>query len=209
MTLDSLRLSELSRTVSRDVIVSSVVHRARVAGADLEQWIECTGTARKRVGECAFSIDSDARASGPASTCRGYDLARDPNAQHPIEPIVMADGLSRKLVVPLAEEVEANGRVHAAIKSKSIGCMREGKDYFFSSLAFDQVVQIDWTIELIFRGSKPSWVRQYGLSRGGQPRLLSSVVGTSRADETCYVVRDKRSPPRDVRIFVYERTERT
>ena len=208
MALDSLRLAELGRTVSRDVIVSRAIHRARIAGADLEQWIELTGTARKRVGELAFSIDSDSRDSGEQWRCRGYDLAVDPHAEHPIQPIVGADGLSRKLVVPLAEEVRANGSVHVGIESSSIGCMRDGKDYFFSSLAFDQIPPVDWTIELTFACSTPSYVRQYGVSEGGQPYLRSSVVGATRAGDTCYMVRDRSSPARDTRIFVFYRSER-
>ena len=205
MALDSLRLAELGRTVGRDVIVNRAIHRARVVGADLEQWIELTGTARKRVGELAFSIDSDARDSGEQWRCRGYDLAVDPHAEHPIQPIVMADGLSRKLVVPLAEEVRANGSVHVAIESRSIGCMRDGKDYFFSSLAFDQIPPVDWTIELEFAGAAPTYARLYGVTDGGRPYLKCSLVGTTGPSGTNYTARDKASPARDVRVFVFDR----
>lgn len=209
MAVDSLRLAEIGRTYSGDVVVHRAVHHASIRGADLEQWIEIEGIAQKRVGEVTFSLDSDSRTALENLACYGYDLIVDPAKRSPIAPMTKSlDGLSKKVVVPLAESVNRNGPIHAAVHSRTRGCMGPGKDYFFSSLAFDQLPPIDWTIELEFVDAPPAYVRQYDVTDGGQPHLRCSVVGTISPNGTKYTVRDKASPARAVRVFVFDRSER-
>lgn len=210
MAVDSLRLAEIGRTFSRDVIVHRAVHHATIRGADLEQWIEIEGIAQKHVGEVTFSLDSDSRTSSENLACYGYDLIVNPAKRSPIAPMTKSlEGLSKKVVVPLAEGVNTNGPIHAAVHSRSRGCIGPGKDYFFSSLAFDQLPSVDWTIELEFVGAPPAYVRQYDVTDGGQPHLRCSVVGTTGQSGTKYTVRHNASPARDVRVFVFDRSGRS
>jgi hypothetical protein len=154
-----------------------------------------------------FSIDTDSNIAFDALECCAYDLGRDPGREHAIRPILLGpDGISKKIVVPFLGPITALQPFCVLLKCTLPGCMKAGLEYYTSTLSFDQTLVRRSTVQLLFAGRRPDWVRAYGCSRFGRAELLRDLR-PARQDATVAefldIVEDVEG--QSARIYVFRR----
>jgi len=71
--------------------------------------------------------------------CFAYDLRRDPGKVYKIRPILLGtDGISKKIAVPFFEPMTAMEPFSIVLHCDLLGCMKEGLEYYTSTLSFGQ-----------------------------------------------------------------------
>ena len=109
ISIDAVNAANLRRRVNRSLMIQTADHFATIDGGDLKMVWRYAGYCRAS-SETAleFSVDSTDRLPLSQLDCYGYDLKRDPEKQHKIEPIPIGpDGISKKVALPFLEPLRA------------------------------------------------------------------------------------------------------
>ena len=86
--------------------------------------------------------------------------------EHKIQPLLIgADGLSKKISVPFLEPLLAQQPFRVMLRCTLPRCMTLGFAYYTATLSFAQDRIRRASVQLIFIGQKPRWVRVYKCCR--------------------------------------------
>jgi hypothetical protein len=154
-----------------------------------------------------FSVDSENNIPFSQLDCFAYDLERDPEKKHKIEPLLVgADSISKKIAVPFLEPLHAQQRFDIMLHCRLPGTYKPGIGYYTSTLSFDQDKVGRFTVHLTFLKQKPDWVRVYDCAAPGRPRVLKSLrpVGEDQASVTYKDVVEKINA-QSARIYLFRR----
>ena len=109
ISIDSVNAANLRRRVNRSLVVQTADHFATIDGADLDMVWRYAGYCRaRRETAMDFSVDSGNSTPFEDLDCFAYDLKRDPEKQHKIQPLLIGpDSISKKIAVPFLEPLLA------------------------------------------------------------------------------------------------------
>lgn len=177
ISIDSINAANLRRRVNRSLMVQTAEHVATIDGVDLDIIWQYAGYCRvEHETAMEFSVDSGTMLDFDRLDCYAYDLQRDPEKHHKIQPVLVGpDSMSKKIAVPFLEPLAAREPFNLMLHCRMPMTYRTGVCYYTSTLSFDQNRVGRCTVRLRFLRSKPSWVRAYGCDRTGKPRLLKSL----------------------------------
>ena len=207
-SIDSLNIANLRRRVNRTFVIQEAHHIARITGEDLEITWKYSGYCRtKRETAMEFSIDSEAGTPFARLDCIAFDLGNDPGMSHPIRPVLVgAEGISKKISVPFLEPVKSNQSFGILLKCTLPGCVKGGFNYYTSTLSFAQDRVPRSTVELIFAGMAPTWVRVYESTLHHPAELVKSLAPSRQEpglSEYRDVVEDREG--RSARVYTFWR----
>jgi hypothetical protein len=210
ISIDSVNIANLRRGVNRSLTVQTADHIVTIDGGDLDMVWRYAGYCRAR-GETAmeFSVDSENSIAFSKLDCFAYDLERDPEKKHKIEPLLVgADGISKKIAVPFLEPLTAHEAFDIMLHCRMPGTYRPGVCYYTSTLSFDQNKIGRCTVHLTFLKQKPDWVRVYDCAPSAPPRLLKTLRPTG-GDQSSVTYRDVANniDAQSVRIYLFRRKE--
>lgn len=176
-SIDSLNLANLRRRVNHSLFVQEVSRSVEIRGGDLLIESRYTGYCRaERESSFEFSIDSDNNVPFRELDCWAIDLLNDPNMCHRIKPLLIdSDGSSKKLRAPFLRPLRANQRFNLLLNCKLPGCLKDGIEYYTSSLSFDQPSVERQSIIFTFFGDHPEWIRVYECNSEGVSLLLKDL----------------------------------
>jgi hypothetical protein len=206
--IDSLNMANLRRRVNRSLVLQQAGHVAEIDGEDLKITWHYTGYCRTdKETVIEFSVDSDNSVPFSRLGCFAYDLGRDPQRQHKIQPVLIgADGNSKKIAVPLLAPLRAKERFDVLLHCHLPGCMKAGFAYYTSTLSFDQDRVTSFRTKLVFAGQRPSWVRVYECDASGQTVILRDLRPVrERAGAYEYEDVAENVPGQMARIYVFWR----
>jgi hypothetical protein len=207
-SIDSLNIANLRRRVNRTFVIQDAHHTARISGENLEITWKYSGFCRtKRETAMEFSVDSEAGTPFARLDCIAFDLGNDPCMTHAIRPVLIgSEGLSKKISVPFLEPIKANQSFSILLKCTLAGCVKGGFNYYTSTLSFLQDRVPRCTVELVFAGPAPTWMRVYE-STLHHPAELVKTLAPSRQDpglcEYLDVVEDREG--RSARVYTFWR----
>ncbi len=206
--IDSLNLATLRRRVNRSLVVQEAHQVAEIKGDGLTITWKYSGYCRaERETAMEFSIDTDNNIPFGDLRCFAHDLQHDPAKKHRIRPLLVGpDGTSKKIAVPFLEPVFVQQPFCVLLKCYLPGCMKEGLEYYTSTLSFEQVLVRRSTVRLIFAGVLPDWVRVYACSASGRPELLKDLRPTREdLNVSEYLDAAEGVPGRSARVYVFRR----
>jgi hypothetical protein len=191
-SIDSLNVANLRRRVNESLIVQEVHNTAVICGEDLSIRWHCVGFCQaENESSIEFSIDADNGIPFADLECFAYDLHNDPDRRHKIRPLLVGpEGISKKISVPFLAPVQNHQPFAIELICTLRRCMKEGLDYYTATLSFAQDRVNRYTVELVFEGDFPDWVRLYECEPSG----------------SCKLVRDLAPRETDYRRVVYEDT---
>jgi hypothetical protein len=177
-SIDSLNIANLRRRITKTLVVQEAKHTVRIEGEDMEITWQYSGFCKADgVSSIEFSVDSDENTPFDQLDCVAFDLARDSQMRHRIRPILVgAEGISKKISVPLLEPLQANQPFSVSLKCTLRRCVKAGFGYYTSTSSLVQNRVQRWVVRLIFPGAMPAWVRVYETSADGQSRLVKTLV---------------------------------
>ena len=157
--------------MNRSLVIQEARLVAEIEGEDLRITWKYSGYCRaEQETAMEFSIDTDSNNPFYAFKCCAYDLGRDRGREHEIRLILIgADGISKKIAVPLLEPLTAQQAFSVLLKCTLPGCMKAGLEYYTSRLSFGQDHVRRSTVRLLFFGERPAWVREKSLARSRSP----------------------------------------
>jgi len=208
-SIDSLNVASLGRRLNRSLVVQEVNQIAIITGEDMTMTWRYRGycwASRETVIE--FSIDTDNHIPFYQLDCFAYDLQRDPKRRHPIRPILLsADGLSKKIAVPLLEPLAAEQPFDVLLSCTLPGCMKNGIEYYTSTLSVAEERVRKSTVRLVFLRNRPSWVRVYECDRAGATKLLKDIrPSRATAQRIEYTDLATDVSAQSARIYLFRRT---
>lgn len=210
ISIDSVNAANLRRRVNRSLVVQTADHFATIDGADLDMVWRYAGYCRaRRETAMDFSVDSGNSTPFEDLDCFAYDLKRDPEKQHKIQPLLIGpDSISKKLAVPFLEPLLAQQPFDIMLCCRMPATYKPGIGYYTSTLSFDQDKVGRCTVHLTFLGQKPDWVRVYGCDLSGQPRLLKNLRA-EREDQATSEYRDvvENLKAQSTRIYLFKRAQ--
>jgi hypothetical protein len=207
-SIDSLNIASLLRRLNRSLVIQEANHRAEIEGEHLTITWQYAGYCRAaREGAIEFSVDTDNNIPFDSLGCRAYDLRHDPERRHPLRPVLVGpDGISKKIAVPFLEPLAVEEPFNVLLSCELPGCMKDGFEYYTSTLSFAQQRVPHVTTRIIFRNSRPQWLRAYDCDGKGNIHLLKDMRPareTSGLTEYLDVAHDV--PARSARIYVFQR----
>jgi hypothetical protein len=207
ISIDSMNAANLRRRVNRSLTVQTVEQIVTIDRGDLDMVWRYAGycrAARETVME--FSVDSGRGISFSELDCYAYDLKRDPEKKHKVQPLLIGpDGISKKIAVPFLEPLQAQDPFDILLHCRLPETYSPGTGYYTSTLSFDQDKIRRFTVNLIFVGQRPDWVRVYECD-SGRPRLLKNLSPV-REDPASSEYRDisEDVKARSARIYFFYR----
>lgn len=208
ISIDSFNAANLRRRVNRSLMIQVVDHMATIDGADLELTWRYAGYCRaERETAMEFSVDSGNAVPFSQLDCFGYDLKRDPEKKHKIQPVLIGpSGISKKLAVPFLEPLPAQQPFDIMLHCRLPGTYKPGIGYYTSTLSFDQDKVGRCTVHLTFLHQRPAWVRVYESDPFGRPRLLKNLRPV-REDQESSEYRDvaENLKAQSARIYLFRR----
>jgi hypothetical protein len=207
-SIDALNVANLRRRVNRTFFIQEAQHTARIEGNDLQITWQYSGYCRAPFASAMeFSIDSEAGTRFDELDCVAYDLGNDPVMTHVIRPLLVgADGISKKVSIPLLAPLKANQPFSLLLKCTLPRCQKQGFGYYISSLSFAQDRVPRNVVRLSFVGPAPSWVRVYVCATDQPARLLKTLAATRQelgSSEYVDVVEDR--PGQSAKIYAFWR----
>ncbi|HEY1757679.1 MAG TPA: hypothetical protein VGG72_20065 [Bryobacteraceae bacterium] len=186
VSIDSVNAANLRRRVNRSLTVQAAEHFATIDGPDLDMVWRYTGYCRAaREAVMEFSVDSANNVPFDQLDCFAFDLKRDPEKKHKIQPLLIGpDSISKKIAVPFLEPLTARQPFDIMLHCCLSGIYKPGIAYYTSTLSFDQDKVARCTVHLTFRGQKPDWVRVYDVDGLGRARLLKNLHPVRNDQET-------------------------
>jgi hypothetical protein len=208
ISIDSINAANLRRRVNRSLMVQTAEHLATIDGSDLDMVWHYTGYCQaRRETAMEFSVDSGSTLPFDALDCYSYDLQRDPQKLHKIQPVLIGpDGISKKITVPFLEPLTARQPFNLMLHCRLPGTYRPGICHYTSTLSFDQDRIGQCKVQLKFVRSNPSWVRVYDCNSSGKPHLLKSLHPVrSELESTEYRDVIQNIEAQSVRIYLFRR----
>jgi hypothetical protein len=208
ISIDSLNAANLRRRVSRSFVIQTIHHVVTIEGADLEISWRYAGYCRaNRATAFEFSVDSETNIPFSGLDCFGYDLKGDPGKQHKIRPLLIGpDSISKKIAVPFLEPLFAKQPFDVMLNCRLPGTFKAGLAYYTSTLSFDQDTVGQCTVQLVFRGGQPEWVRVYECEAGGSPRLLRNLSPVREDPESVeYLDAAENRAAQSARVYLFRR----
>jgi hypothetical protein len=177
ISIDSVNAANLRRRVNRSLMIQAVDHIVTIDGADLEMTWRYAGYCRaSRETAMEFSVDSENSIPFSDLDCFAYDLKRDPDKRHKIQPLLIGpDGISKKIAVPFLEPLLAREPFDIMLHCRMPATYKPGICYYTSTLSFDQETVHRCTVHLTFLRQLPEWVRVYECASSGRPHLLKNL----------------------------------
>ena len=108
-SIDSLNAASLGRRLNRSLAVQEADQVVTITGEDAVMTWRYRGYCQaSHEVSVEFSVDTDNHIPFERLECSAYDLQHDPKRIHRIRPVLLgADGLSKKIAVPLLERLSA------------------------------------------------------------------------------------------------------
>lgn len=207
-SIDSLNVASLRRRLDRSLVIQEAHHLAEIDGEDLATSWQYTGYCHaNRESSIEFSVDTDNNVPFEGLKCFAYDLSNDPSKEHRIQPLLIGpDGISKKLAVPFLEPLIAQQPFSVLLACDLPGCMKGGMEYYTSTMSFDQDTVRHFSTRLIFRHSRPHWVRVYDCDDHGVIRLLRDLRPVREEHElTEYLDAGQSVAAKSARIYIFQR----
>jgi hypothetical protein len=209
MSIDSLNVANLRRRVSRSFFIQTVDQIVMIDGADLEMTWRYAGYCQtEQATAFEFSVDGEGGVPFRRLDCFGYDLKSDPGKQHRIQPLLIGpDGISKKIAVPFLEPLLAHQPFDIMLNCRLPDTYKAEIQYYTSTLSFDQDTVGRCTVQLIFRGAPPDWVRIYECEPGASARLIRNLSPMRQDHETVeYVDVAERRAAQSARVYLFRRS---
>jgi hypothetical protein len=208
VSIDSINLANLRRRINRSLAIQTAEHVATIDGTDLDMIWRYTGYCRAaRETSMEFSVDSGHSIPFSELDCFAYDLTRDPEKKHKIQPLLVgADGISKKLAVPFLEPLRAQQAFDIMLHCHLPGTYKPGIGYYTSTLSFDQDKIGRCSVRLIFRSPKPAWVRVYECPGDKPPSLLKTLYPVREDEGTEYLDVAENVPAQSAKVYIFRRT---
>jgi hypothetical protein len=208
-SIDSLNVASLGRRLNRSLIIQEADQVATINGEDMVVTWRYSGYCHApHEAAIEFSIDTDNHVPFERLECFAYDLQHDPKRMHRIRPVLLgADGLSKKIAVPLLERLSAREPFSVLLTCTLPGCMKSGVEYYASTASVAQVRIPTCTVRLVFLRDRPEWLRVYECGASGATKLLKDLRPsheTAQLIEYTDVANDV--PAQSARIYVFRRT---
>lgn len=191
--IESLVLADMYRTSTSSLCLNEVVHKAIINHQDLSVIWNYSGVCIDKKGESKFllSISGDSQCLFADLNCYGYDLIEDVDRLNKINPILISsDGLCKKISLPLLRKLNQHDPFSVEFHYTWLSCIKNKKDYFISSLSFENNKVNKYTVILEFKDINPDWVRVYNSSG----ELIKSLVLTEENDGNYIYVDDVNEP---------------
>jgi len=207
-TIDSLNVANVGRRLNRSLIIQEADQVATIKGEDMVVSWRYGGYCRAaHESAVEFSIDTDSHVPFERLECFAYDLRHDPKRMHRIRPVLLgADGLSKKIAVPLLELLSAREPFSVLLTCTLPGCMKSGVEYYTCTMSVAQERIPTCTVRLVFLGDRPRWVRVYECDASGTTRLLKDLRPTRETGQlTEYADLASDVPAQAARIYVFRR----
>lgn len=207
ISIDSINAANLRRRVNRSLSVQSVDQIVIIDGANLDMIWKYAGYCRaERETVMEFSVDAGGSNSFAQLDCFAYDLKRDPERNHKIQPVLIGpDGISKKIAVPFLEPLQAQDPFDIVLHCRIPDTYRPGIGYYTSTLSFGQDKVRRSAVQLTFLRQRPNWVRVYECE-SGRSRLLKSLTPVREdPDESEYRDVAENLRARSARIYLFER----
>ena len=208
-SIDSLNVASLGRRLNRSLIVQEAEQEATIKGEDMVMTWRYSGYCRvPHEAAIEFSIDSDNHIPFERLDCFAYDLQHDPKRVHRIRPVLLgADGLSKKLAVPLLECLSDREPFNVILICALPGCMKSGVEYYTSTMSVAQECVPTSMVRLVFLSEKPEWVRVYECGTSGATKLLKDLRPSRETAQLIeYTDLANDVPAQSARIYVFRRT---
>lgn len=207
-SIDSLNAASLGRRLNRSLIIQEADQVATINREDLVVTWRYSGYCRApHEAAVEFSIDTDNHVPFERLECFAYDLQHDPKRMHRIRPVLLgADGLSKKIAVPLLERLSAREPFSVLLICTLPGCMKSGVEYYTSTMSVAQERIPTCTVRLVFLSDRPEWLRVYECGASGATKLLKDLRPsreTARLIEYTDLASDV--PAQSARIYVFRR----
>jgi hypothetical protein len=206
-SIDALNVANLRRRTNNTFFIQEAEHTVRIEGEDMEISWRYSGYCRaKAAAEMEFTINSESGTRFGELAGIAYDLSRDGSKTHPIRPrLVGADGISKKISVPLLETLKENQPFEIVLTFKLPRCAKKGFSYYISALPFANSVHSS-TVQLVFSGAAPSWIRVYECIAGSDATLLKNLAPVKRdAKRVEYVDAIEDRPGQSARVYAFWR----
>jgi hypothetical protein len=207
ISIDSINAANLRRRVNRSLAVQDVDQIVTIDGSDLDMIWRYAGYCRAgRETVMEFSVDAGSSNSFDQLDCYAYDLTRDPERNHKIQPVLIGpDGISKKIAVPFLEPLEAQDPFNIMLHCRIPDTYKPGIGYYTSTLSFGQERVRRCAVQLTFLRQRPNWVRVYECE-SGRSRLLKSLTPV-REDRNLSEYRDSAEnlKARSARIYLFQR----
>lgn len=160
-SIDSLNLANLGRRLNQSLVMQEADQVATIKGEDLTVTWRYSGYCRApHEAAVEFSIDTDNHVPFERLDCFAYDLEHDPKRVHRIRPVLLgADGLSKKIAVPLLERLSAREPFSILLACRLPGCLKSGVEYYTSTMSVAQERIQKYRVRLVFLGDQPYWLR--------------------------------------------------
>ena len=108
--------------------------------------------------------------------------------------------------MPFLEPLLAQQPFDIMLHCRLPGTYKAGVAYYTSTLSFDQRTVGRCTVQLIFRGQKPEWVRVYECEAGGHPWLLRNLSPEREESESVeYLDVAENRAARSARVYLFRR----
>jgi hypothetical protein len=207
-SIDSLNVASLGRRLNRSLIVQEADQVATINGEDMVMTWRYSGYCRApHESAVEFSIDTDNHVPFEHLECFAYDLQHDPKRMHRIRPVLLsADGLSKKIAVPLLERLSEREPFSVLLTCTLPGCMKSGVEYYTSTMSVAQERVPTCTVRLVFLSKRPEWLRVYQCDASGAIRLLKDLRPSRDTAELIeYTDVADAVPAQSARIYVFRR----
>ena len=207
--IDALNVANIVKKVNTSLKIQEATHLIKVHGKNLFLTFEYSGYCKSKEGESGFvySIDSDVNIPFEKLTCYGFDLLNDPRRKHKISPLLLGpDGLTKRVGLPFISHLSEGDPFHVVLFCELPGCMKFGKDYVTSTLAFDDDKGIKkFSVKIEFVENHPKWVRLYDAT-SGEPRLVKDLKpARTKARSVFYEENYQNIESQKALVYLFER----
>jgi hypothetical protein len=208
-SIDSLNVASLGRRLNRSLIVQEADQVVTISGEDTVVTWQYRGYCRAaHEAAVEFSIDTDNHVPFERLECFAYDVHHDPKRIHRIRPVLLgADGLSKKVAVPLLERLSEREAFDVVLTCKLPGSMKTGMEYYASTTSVAQNYIPTSTVRLLFLDGRPEWLRVYECGASGTTKLLKDLPPsreTAQVIEYTDIANDV--PAQSARIYLFRRS---
>lgn len=207
-SIDALNAANLRRHINRTHTIQEIRHTALIDGEDLRvEWTYSGYCRAKQASAFEFTLTAESATPFERLDCIAYDLSRDAAMMHAIRPLLVgSDGISKRLSVPFLEPLKIHQPFAIMLKCTLPHAVKRGLSYYTLRLAFAQDRIPRATVQLVFSGTRPNWLRVYECVPHKEPRLLKTL-NVQREEkkrfEYCDAIDD--APGQSARVYAFWR----